>query len=194
MALFKNTQQINPNSRQALEAKYNSARMNILWVVIFTAINILMLSAGSDSSFLFSAAVPTYLISFSMFYCGMYPTEWYEGVPPFDFVDKSLFWGALAVSVIVVAFYLLCFFLAKKRAGWLISALVFFALDTALLLFVLGISADMIFDYVFHAWIIVIFSMGISAHNKLKSLPPEEYEVQAENIADVNNDDNGEQY
>ncbi len=200
MGLFNNNiQQQNPNSRAALEAKYNSSRLNILWVVVFTAINVIMLSAGSDRSFLFSAAVPTYLITFSMIYCGMYPEEYYADFNAFDFVDKSLYWGALVVSILIIGFYLLCFFMAKKKVGWLISALIFFALDTALMLLVFGFSSTMIMDYVFHAWVIVILSTGISAYNKLKALPKEEavpasYEVEAENVADSENGNNGEQY
>ena len=59
---------------------------------------------------------------------------------------------------------------------WMITALVFFSLDTLAMLS-MGIGADSIIDIVFHVWVIVSLSMGISACSKLKKLPPEEIEV-----------------
>ena len=44
--------------RQALVSKYSAARSNILLMVIFSAINLLMLATGAGTYFLFSASVP----------------------------------------------------------------------------------------------------------------------------------------
>ncbi len=154
---------------QSLSAKYNSSRFGLLWVVFFSTINIVSMVAGGGSRFL-SAFVPQTLINISMYLCGMLPEKTYSGKEPFTFVDKSLFWGALAVSVTVVAFYLLCFVMSKKKSGWLFSGFVFFIIDTVLMFLLTGISMGMIWDYLFHAWVIVTFYMGMSAAGKLKTL------------------------
>lgn len=56
--------------------------------------------------------------------------------------------------------------------AWLIVALVLFALDTLMMLLG-GIGLDSIVDILFHGWVIISLSMGISAHFKLKKLPEE---------------------
>ena len=62
MALFnKQTQPVALTDEQKLLKRYNGARSNILLVVAFTLVNSILLIAGSDSYFLFSAAVPYYI-------------------------------------------------------------------------------------------------------------------------------------
>ncbi len=205
MANFFSNQNSNINQglseRQILTNKYNRARGNLLWVTFFTAINILMLTLNSGSYFLFSATIPYFLISISMEYCGMFPTEWYEEVykngVPYEFVDKSLFVGALVVSIIIAVFFLLCYIFSKNlKNGWLISALVLFAIDTAFI-FLLFNPLSMITDIIIHAWVLISLSMGISAHNKIKALPAEEpaYFTDANVVSEENNSSylNGEQ-
>ena len=189
------------SERQILTNKYNRARSNLLWVTIFTAINILMLTLNSGSYFLFSATIPYFLISISMEYCGMFPTEWYEEVykngVPYEFVDKSLFVGALVVSIIIAVFFLLCFIFSKNlKGGWLISALVLYAIDTAFI-FLFFNPLTMIADIIFHAVVLITLAMGISAYNKIKALPAEEpaYFTDANVVSEENNSSyfNGEQ-
>lgn len=189
------------SERQILTNKYNRARSNLLWVTIFTAINILMLTLNSGSYFLFSATIPYFLISFSMEYCGMFPTEWYEEVykngVPYEFVDKSLFVGALVVSIIITVFFLLCFIFSKNlKSGWLISALILFSIDTAFI-FLFFNPLTRIVDIIFHAVVLITLAMGISAYNKIKALPAEEpaYFTDANVVSEENNSSylNGEQ-
>ena len=78
MAFFNNNPKpTNLSPRQALEVKYNSARGNMLLVVVFTLINIVLLMTNANSYFLFSAFVPYMLISEAWFYTGRYPQEAY---------------------------------------------------------------------------------------------------------------------
>ncbi len=207
MANFFSNQNGNMNQglseRQILANKYNRSRSNLLLVAIFTAINILMLTLNSGSYFLFSATIPYFLISISMEYCGMFPAEWYEQVyengVPYEFVDNSLFIGAVVVSVIIAVFFLLCYIFSKNlKRGWLISALVLYVIDTAFIFRFFNLSA-MILDIVFHIWVLVGLVMGISAYNKLKALPADEpsYYTDANVVSDDNNNNstylNGEQ-
>ena len=67
----------------------------------------------------------------------------------------------------------------KNNVGWLVAALVLFAIDTVSMFLFMGIDVSMILDIVFHAWVIYYLIAGIVAHKKLKELPLEEPVVEA---------------
>ena len=174
MGLFNNkTQQI--TQRQKLEYRYNSARNNILWVLIFTVVNIGLLLAGRFSYFLFSAYVPYAIVDSGMYFCGRYPEWFYMGEYYLEsYYASSVLIVMVAIAAVICIVYLLCWLFSKKgRVGWMIAGLVLFTVDTVLLL-LNGINFDFILDYLFHAWVVVSFITGVSAHYKLKKLPPEE--------------------
>lgn len=174
---FKNNQTNQPISeRHALMNKYNVARSNLLLVAIFTAVNLILLISKSFVYFLFSASIPYVITDVAMFFCGMYPDEYYTGeLAGMEFFDSSLFVAALIISIIIVALYVLAYFLSKNgKVVWLITALAFFVVDTLVMFWFYGFSVDMIFDIIFHIWVIGSFSMGIYSYLKLKKLPSEE--------------------
>ena len=158
------------------EQKYKTSRMNLLLVVVFTAVNLLLLATNSDMYFLFSAFIPYYITSIGMFVCGRYPEEYYfDMAEEIVFLDHSAFAVFLVISVALTLLYLLAWFMSKKnRVGWLIFALVLFGIDTVEMLLITGISSELIFDILFHAWVFYYLILGINAHYKLKKLPPEE--------------------
>lgn len=157
--------------REMLESRYNSARMNLLLVVAFSAINLITLATNSGMYFLFSASIPYLLTDLGMFFCGMYPDEIYTGeFAGMVFAPKSLFVVLLIISFLILGVYLLCWFCSKDhKANWLIAALVLFGFDTVILFLNYGFSA--LVDLGFHIWVIVILAMGISAHFKLRKIP-----------------------
>ena len=163
-----------PSPRALYEQKYRTSRMNLLLVVAFTAINLILLVTNANSYFLFSAFVPYFIATLGMIWCGRFPEEYYEGVEDMVFLDNSVFVVLFIISLVLTALYLLAGILSNKnRVGWLIFALVFFGIDTLGMLFINGIAFDAILDVVFHGWVIYYLILGISAHNKLKNLPPE---------------------
>lgn len=170
-----NEQKAELSQRQILETRFKNARSNLLLVLGFTVINVILLVTNSNSYFLFSAYVPYLLADLGMTLCGLYPQEFYgEELAGMEFLDTSFLTVMLAVAGVILAVYLLCWIFSKNnRRGWLIVALVFFAIDTVLLLLMGGIALDMIVDYVFHGWVIVSLAMGIVAAGKLKNLPEE---------------------
>lgn len=177
--LTRNNQQAQQLSeRQIQENKFTSARTNLLIVLVFTVVNILLLVTKSDTYFLFSAFVPYLLAVLGMEMCGMFPDEYYGGdTSGYMFLSEGFLYVMLAIAAVVLALYLLCWIFSKKgKAGWMIFALVLFALDTVLLL-INGISMDMILDYVFHAWVLYSLFTGITAAKKLKNLPEDPVEV-----------------
>ena len=89
MAILNNKSEVQQRSQQQIFAtRYNTARHNILSVVIFTLINIILCVTNSGRYFLFSAFVPYMLVGMGMFECGLYPTEYYnENFPGMQFAD-----------------------------------------------------------------------------------------------------------
>ncbi len=177
MGLFKkNIAQGTPLSPQeALLQRYNGARNNLILVVAFTLVNMVMLVAGSSSYFLFSASIPYYLTFFGMLQTGNLPADYYYGWTDFLPSHTSFLVIIIIISVILTAIYALCWFLSKKRGfGWLVFALISFIIDTIFMFVFVGFSADMIIDVVFHTWVIISLSSGISAAVKLTKLPPQE--------------------
>lgn len=167
-------QELSP--REALGSKYQNARHNILLVVVFTVINIILLVTNSSSYFLFSASIPYFLVDLGMLLGGKYPEEYYlQELGMLQPQNNGIFAAMLAVAGVILVLYLLSWIFSKKpRVGWMIFALVFFVLDTVGMLVLTGISSDMIIDVVFHGWVIVSLSGGVSAYFKAKKLPPEE--------------------
>lgn len=174
--------QKNSSDLNNYEQKYNVSRGNLLLVVVFTAINLLLLVTNSDSYFLFSAFIPYFITTIGMIFCGRFPEEYYsDGMEDLIFLDNSFFVILLVISVLLTLTYLLAWFMSgKNRVGWLIFALAFFVVDTVAMLFLNGIALETIMDILFHAWVIYYLISGISAHFKLKKLPTEEKAVSSE--------------
>ncbi len=177
--------QTNLSPRASQLAKYNTARMNLLLVAAFTAINVILGLTGSGTYFLFSAFIPYYLVIDGMFSCGKMPADWYEGdMSEWEFYDSSYLIIMVVIAVVILALYVVFWLLSKKQSGWLIAALVFFAIDSVLFLVMGGFSLDSVFDLLFHAWVLYYLISGIVAANKLKTMPLEEelYQPVEENV------------
>ena len=155
-----------------LQTKYNSSISNLLIVVAFSVVNIVLLLTNANSYFLFSAFVPYYIADYGMYFCGMYPEEYYADVPDMVFEDKSFLAFTVAISAVILLIYLLCWFFAKKKKIWAVFvALVLFVLDTAAMLLISGFSADSIFDILIHVWVIYYLITAIVTYKKLKNEP-----------------------
>lgn len=175
--LFKNsgaTQDI--SERQRLEARCASARSYLLVVVIFTAINIILLVTESNRYFLFSAFIPYIMMAFGMLYCGMHSDSYYEGMrDEYAVLDETTFAVIAVLSALIILLYLFCWIFSKKhRIGWLITAAIFFGLDTAGMLLFYGFSVEAAFDILFHGFVMYSLINGIISYYKLQKLPPED--------------------
>ena len=180
MALFNknNSTQFQISERQLLEAKYTNARHDILFLIIFTVINCALLLLNANTYFLFSAFIPYSLVDDGMFWTGKYPAEYYEGLDGLEFENDSYLIVMCVLAVICIGLYLLCWFMSKKKAGWMVASLVFIVIDTLALILFVGVAVDWLLDYLFHAFIIYCIVRGIVAHHKLKNLPPEDAVVE----------------
>ena len=164
------------SQRELYEQKYRTSRINLLIVVIFTMVNVILLVTNADMYFLFSAFLPYYIAGIGMLLCGRFPDDYYtDGLEGMVFLDNSFFVITLVIAIVLVLVYLLAWFMSSKnRVGWLIFMLVFFGIDTLLMLVLGGISFDSVINILFHAWVIYYLILGINSHFKLKKLPPEE--------------------
>ena len=181
----------NADMRNKLQQRYTAARMNLLLVVIFTAINIAMLLAKNFTYFLFSASIPYFLVDLGMLYCGLYPPEWYIEMElvGMEFFETELLIILVSVAAVILLIYLLCFFLSRNmNYGWLIAAAVMFGIDTVAMFLLTGTSGIM--DIIFHAWVMYYLIFGITAVGKIKALPTEQ--DTAEEMLVVG--ENGERY
>ncbi len=169
MGLFSKNNSQSMDKRQVYTQRYNGSRVNLLLVVAFTVINIIMLFAGGESYFLFSAVIPYYLVMNGMFFTGKF-----EDLPIDDAfrLDDSFFTSMLIIASGITLLYLLCWFFSKNnKVGWLIGALVLIVVDTAGMFY---FEIQSVIDIVFHAWVIISLIQGIIAAKKLKELPEDQ--------------------
>lgn len=167
----KNEGQTNTKTNN-LETRYKSSIGNLLLVVIFSVINIGLLLANTDTYFLFSAFVPYFLVDYGRVMCGMYPEDFYADMPVGEFLDTSFLVITVVIAAVIILAYLICWIFArKKKVGALFVALGLFVADTMGMLFMMGISSDMIVDIIFHVWVIVYIIIAISVYFKMKNTP-----------------------
>lgn len=167
----KNEKQTNAKGNN-LETRYKNSIGNLLVVVIFSVINIVLLLTGTDTYFLFSAFVPYFIVDYGRVMCGMYPEEFYSDLPMEEFLDSSFLIVMVAIAAVIIVAYLVCWVLAKKKkVAALFVSLVLFVADTLLMLYMVGFSADIIIDIIFHIWVIVYLITAISTYYKIKNTP-----------------------
>ena len=126
---------------------YDGARYAILGLVLITILNVFMVLMGSDRYYV-SSVFASYFVSIA-------------------------FEGALGIilAAVLVAPFVVAFFLSKKNHVWLIVALVLTALDLLFVIYI-GIALDMlayrILDILAHVFVIVLLVLGIINGKKLK--------------------------
>ncbi len=158
-------QPIDKNSREYLTQKVNTGRHSLLLIIIFTVINLFMIIGDTGRYFLFSASIP-----YELTFLGALMTYQETGA-----ILGVYTYTALVISAAILALYLLCWLLSKKRAAWYVVALVLFALDTLFMVYInLEYIGEYIMDIVFHVWVLWELWQAISAGKKLKNMPPEQ--------------------
>ena len=135
-----------------VKRKYESARANLLVVIIFTALNMLLLLLDSGITFLFSASLPQIFVILGSYIGGI----WY--LPVVTVIGVIL--GVLTLGV-----YVLCYFLSKKKNAWMIVAFIWFVIDWLAMIFsfvaLFEVDFGVILDVLFHVWITVYLVTGM---------------------------------
>ena len=146
---------------------FKRSRGNLLLVVVFTAVNLFMIALNSGFHFPFSATIPTVTYD----------------------VISELGYGAvgLIAALAMVSVYLACYLLSKKRRVFILIALIFFAVDTLLFLFIsFGYWDDigsLLIEAVFTAWILFYLITGTAAWARLRKVSAEDIEAAKEALA-----------
>lgn len=167
--------------RNALMAKFNTARVNLLLVFAFTVVNTILLISGSYTYFLFSASIPYFIADMGMLLSGKYPPEVYVGE-----LEGMAIFGPSAVIVFAViaiaiaSLYLVCWYFSKKKHEWFTVALVLFIIDTVGMFALYGLALESIFDILFHGYVIWSLVSGVKATSELRKLPPQTFAYNVE--------------
>ena len=166
MALFnRGGKNVVLSERDRMIQKHNVCRSNLLFLIIFTIINIVLIATKADLYFLFSAFVPFWIAYLGALFGGE------------AFLSAPVFYIMLAIAFLILVVYFLCWLFSKKHIAWLIVALALFIVDTVCLLALFLLSGDMMsgwMDIFFHAWVLYYLISGVVAYFKLKRIP--EYE------------------
>lgn len=148
-------------SRGAYEVTYLKSRANLLWVVVFTLVNVVFSLLGQDSYFLFSASVPYFVSIF--------------GRVLFDELGAASYLViAGVIAVLITGLYFLFWLMTKRHREWMDAAAVCFGVDCLALIVLIGFDVSMIIDYLFHAYVMYYLVSGSIAAHKLAKMPPEE--------------------
>ena len=148
--------------RDEVEMKYKRSRYYLLLVAIVSIVNLFSL-AFSQSYFLFSARLPALFVELAL------------PMSENEIVEPSAFIVPIIIGIILTVPYLLCFFLSKKRPGWMIPALVFFSIDCLFIIFLALFDVTaVIVDILFHALVMFYLITGVINGFKLKSMPEDE--------------------
>jgi hypothetical protein len=148
--------------RNKYEKKYAEARTNLLVMAGLTLVNLVLILIEADITFTFSAFMPQVLLAVGSV------MQQETGITLFMVVGAT-------VAVLSVGIYFLCWILSKKRAGWMIAAMVLFILDSLSMPLMLGgFDASVVIDIVFHAWVLYYLITGVHAASKLRELPSRE--------------------
>lgn len=150
-------------NRAYYQEQYRKMRMDLLAIVIFSAVNLFSI-IFTETYFLFSSYVTQLLaaVGYSMF------VETGSNL----YIVVSILFGLVSIVP-----YLLCFIFSKKNSGWMIGAGVLFGIDTLLLLvdaFSSGMFPAFLMDIVFHALALAGIIWGIIAARRRDALPEEE--------------------
>lgn len=154
---MENSMNLN-SERQVAQQKYNIARNNLILMIALTILNVVVLILGSETMMLFSATVPYFAVGIGF----------YSEIP-------FLFGVGIAIAVVILIVYFLCWIFSKKHYGWMIAALVLFSLDTlAMIGMYLSIhDASGILDVVIHAFVLYYLIVGVRYGVQLKNMPVE---------------------
>ncbi len=165
--------------RQQLMQKYNTCRVNLLLVILFTLIS-LATYYFNGTYFLFSAFLPLLFFAVGAEYAAIADGSAQnisdyapEAVETLSNIGAGIFLAiGLVIAIVLLSVYFICWLCSKKHPAAMVVVAVYFAIDCLALLINFDISA--ILDVVFHVWVMYYLVSAIVANSKLKKLPPDE--------------------
>ncbi len=149
MGMFNKNQNAAPKTP---EATFAIARSNLLVVIGFSLINVILRLISADTYFLFSASTPLAFLDIA------------------DVIGPEALPVCAVLAFLTIGLYVLCWALSKKHPGWIVAALVFFIVDTLVLLGLYELEG-LVFDLLIHVWVLYYLITGTVAMVKMKRNP-----------------------
>ena len=156
---------MNQTNINQLVLNFKKSRDNILYMIIFTSINLVLTIANAGVYLLFSATAPLFSLTLGQALNESLSSNIYVII-------------GLIIALIMVAIYLACWHYANRKRGLILVAFIFFIIDTLLLtflVFVEGFDQSYILDIVFHVWILYYLYIGTMAWAKLRKTNNDEF-------------------
>ena len=149
---------------------FKNARGNLMLAIAFTIINLIMLAAEADFSFLFSITMPQVAYVY------------------FGTIAQSVAVGLL-VAFIGVGLYFMFWILSKKIRAFMLVALIVFSVDTFIFFMLLvetAFDVTAVVHLAFLGWVLFYLIMGTVAWSKLRLVHPYEMELIFAELNDKN--------
>ena len=138
---------------------FKKARSNLLVVIVFTIINIVFIARDTGFNFSFSAILPQ-----RVFWIGL--------ISYFETGNNFFMIIGLIIALFTIGIYFVFWLFANRARALILAALIFFGIDSLLLLCIVYFSTPFSFIYlvniVFHCWILYYLINGTRAWAKLR--------------------------
>jgi hypothetical protein len=156
---------------------FEKSRNNLLLVIAFTVINLVLIYFEANVNFLFSATVPQFVFNVAKVVA--------------DNTDMNIFLIiGLVIAFLAVLAYFIFWLLARRARVLILAALIFFCIDSILLIYLVINNDDFNFsvlmEIAFHVWILYYLFTGVKAWNKLRGVSTEVYDTLLREIKSVN--------
>jgi len=156
---------------------FERSRNNLLSVIIFTVINLILIYFDAGVNFLFSATLPQFIFEIGK----TLDSEMESGV----FIILGLI-----IAFIIIITYFIFWILSKRVRVLILAALIFFSIDSLLLLYLvlnMEINFSVLLEIAFHIWILYYLINGVKSWNKLRGVNIEVFnailqEIKSNNI------------
>ena len=139
---------------------FEKSRNNLLLVIFFTLVNLILSYFDAGVSFLFSATLPQFVFEVGK----TLDSEIGSGI--------FIIAGLIIASIIIITYFIF-WILAKRARVLLLAALIFFSIDSLLLLYLIfntEFSFSVLLEIAFHVWVLYCLINGVKAWNKLRGV------------------------
>jgi hypothetical protein len=156
---------------------FEKSRNNLLLVIAFTVINLVLIYFDANVNFLFSATIPQFVFNMGKYFV--------------EQTDLNIFFIiGLIIAFLAVLSYFIFWLLARRTRVLILVALIFFCIDSLLLIYLVFINDEFNFsvlmEIAFHAWILYYLITGVKAWSKLRGITTEVYNTLLQEIKSVN--------
>ena len=163
-------------SKQDYERRIETSKWVLTFIAIMTIFNVFLLGIlGDEDYFISSSAITVHIVSIGKIFTGNMDNDFYVGKwADIQFLSGEFLYGMMAIGIVVGLLFLLAGILTKKRIGFTILGTILVLVDTVCMFFVYEFDFMFYCDLAIHIAMIVICSLAIDAHMKLKRFAEQE--------------------